>query len=172
MIGSLYLIAYFYNHQEKLRLGNKLFGNIIIVFMFVSSVFGLLYYKDINILLSSNEWFPNEAHKIGTEIALRVDKGRVLTLAPIFPLEGKLEIYEEFATGPFAWRTAHLLPYTKRRELAIISESDLDDFLKTKLPNAILVGYEGGLEEPFFRFAKNNSYKGSKLSNGKILFIR
>ena len=172
MIGSLYLIAYFYNHQEKLRLGNKLFGNIIIVFMFVSSVFGLLYYKDINILLSSNEWFPNEAHKIGTEIALRVDKGRVLTLAPIFPLEGKLEIYEEFATGPFAWRTAHLLPYTKRRELAIISESDLDDFLKTKLPNAILLGYEGGLEEPFFRFAKNNSYKGSKLSNGKILFIR
>lgn len=172
MIGALYAIAHFYNQYEKSRLGHKLFANIIIVFMILSSIYGFYYYKNINILLSADKWFPNEAHKIGTEIASLVGEGKVLTLAPIFPLEGKLEIYEEFATGPFAWRTAHILPDDERRELGMISENDLNDFLKTKLPNAILVGFEGDLEEPLLGFAKENKYKAFKLSNGKTLFIR
>ena len=105
------------------------------------------------------------------EIRAAAGKNKVLTLAPIFPLEGNAEVYEEFSTGSFAWRIAPLLPGNERKELGIVSKEDLSDFLKTKPPKAILVGSEGSLESPLLSYAREKGYKAVELSNGMTLWL-
>jgi hypothetical protein len=97
-----------------------------------------------------------------------VHDGKVLTLAPIFPLEGKLDIYEEFATGPFMWRTADLVDKKDRKRLRIISENELDSYLTKKPPVAIFIGFEGGLEKPMFLYAQKNRFKKQVLANHEL----
>ena len=171
VLGILFRAAYFYNQYKSTSPGLKLFSHIIIIFMIIVSIGGLSYYRHIYYLLSPNEWFTNKVHKIGVEIKTAVEKGKVLTFAPIFPLEGGAEIYEEFVNGPFEWRTASLLPKNKRKELGVISEDDLNDFLRKQPPGAILVGFEEDLEKSLVTYAKENGYKASELSNGKTLWL-
>jgi hypothetical protein len=48
----------------------------------------------------------------------------VLTLAPLYALEGGAAIYPAFATGPFAWRVAPLLdPQNDARPLSRASSA-------------------------------------------------
>jgi len=167
ILGILYGIAALYDQNEKMRWSLKLFALMVIV----SGFYGFSYYRSVYNLLSPHEWVPTKVHKIGQEIETALVEGKVLTFAPIFPLEGGLEIYEEFATGPFAWRTAPLLPKHKRKALGVISEEELRDFLKTKPPRGILVGFEAELEKPLVNYARERGYTALNLSNGTILWL-
>ena len=100
-------------------------------------------------------------------------QGKVLTLAPLFPLEGGLEVYTEFATGPFAWRRAHLIPEQMRRKLGIVSEAELAALLDAEPPAAVLAGYENrfGLEEPLIEYAESSGYRAVELKHGGTLWV-
>ena len=63
-------------------------------------------YQDVLRLGSPGQSVPMLVHARGVEIARAANHGRVLTLAPIFPLEGGADIYPELATGPFAHASA------------------------------------------------------------------
>jgi 4-amino-4-deoxy-L-arabinose transferase-like glycosyltransferase len=139
--------------------------------MVASSIYGLTTYRHLANLLSPGEWVPMKAHGLGGEIAARAGRGKVLTLAPIFPLEGGAEIYPEFATGPFAWRTARFVSGERRAECKMISEEDLRQFLAKEPPRAILLGFEGGLEAPFLSYAVQRGYRSLPLSNGAVLWL-
>lgn len=164
MIGVLYEIASFYDQDERIKWSLRL----LTLTIFISSIYWLQDYKGIDNLLSPDEWIPIRVHKTGVEIAAEVGEGDVLTLSSIVPLEGGVNIYEEFATGAFAWRTAHFLPRDRRIALGMVSEDDLEDFLRAKPPKAILVGLEGELEKPLVEYAKRNGYKPQKLSEGTL----
>ena len=88
------------------------------------------------------EWVPVKAHRFGEDIARLAGPGKVLTLAPLYPLEGGVPIYRELAVGPFAYRLAHLLPPEKRVRLRIIAPDDLAALLQREPPAAILLGAE------------------------------
>lgn len=126
--------------------------------------------KAISETKNLEKWKPLQLHQFASEIQKFVPEGKVLTLAPIIPLEVGLETYEIFAVGPFSWRTAHLVGESARKELSIISYHELDEYLETQPPEAILVGVEqyydgfrpndtGGLEKPFTEYAVRNGYK-------------
>ncbi len=112
-------------------------------------------------------------HRVGQEIRDVVSEGKVLTFAPLFPMEGGLEIYEEFVTGPFAWRRAHLISENMRKNLRVLYEADLEEFLRADPPAAILVGHEKrfGLEDAFIEYAETNGYAPVTLSNGATLWV-
>ena len=89
-----------------------------------------------------DRWVPVKVHRIGGEIARLAGSGKVLTLAPIYPLEGGGKIYDELAVGPFAYRLAHLVPSEKRRRVHVCAPEDLPALLEREPPGAILLGAE------------------------------
>jgi hypothetical protein len=99
-------------------------------------------------------WIPVRAHDYGRQLASDVrGGGRVLTLAPIFPLEGRLKIYETYATGPFAMRVGNMVTEREELSLRLTDEADLSGFLRGDPPAAVLVGFEGDVEGPIVRCA-------------------
>ena len=146
----------------------------------LSCVIGLPKYKDVRNVLNVREWYPIKVHRLGIAMADSIREGRVLTLAPIFCLEGGLEIYEEFATGPFAWRTAGFLNERNRKELKMYSSDDLHNLLKERPPRGVLVGFErdffglegDNLERPFESFAVDKNYKLLKIDGRRLWVTR
>jgi hypothetical protein len=102
----------------------------------------------------TSAWIPVRAHDFGRKLASHVPRGgRVLTLAPIFPLEGRLTIYETYATGPFAMRVGDMITEREELSLRLTDEEDLSGFLRSDPPAAMLVGFEGDVEGPIIRSA-------------------
>jgi hypothetical protein len=120
-----------------------------------------------------DQWQPTRVHKAGLEIARQVGRGPVLTLAPIWAIEGGADTYPEMATGPFAWRTGHLLHPSRRQRLGIVSPAELRELLRERPPAAILVGFEGPLEVPFLEYVRERGYRPSKLpgADGGVLWL-
>jgi hypothetical protein len=113
--------------------------------------------------LAAREWTPLQLHADGRALRMRVDSGRVLTLAPIVPLEGGLDIYPELATGSFAWRTASLIPPAERQRHGFIAPEDLLDRLAARPPTAILLGYERKQERTLLTYARDHGYHRTEL---------
>jgi hypothetical protein len=114
---------------------------------------------------------PIQVHQVGEEIRRIAGEGRLLTLAPLFPLEGGLDVYLELAAGPFGWRINPFLPDAEKRALHLASAGDLNNLLRTTPPRAILTGLEPGLEDPLKAYARAHSFVPHPLSNGATLWL-
>lgn len=112
---------------------------------------------------------PMKIHNLGESLTKVASSGKILTLAPIIPLEADLEIYPAFATGPFTWRVAGLLTEAKRSQYGLVSLNELNQYLEHDKPAGILTGFEhdkpgltyldkGGLERPFDEYAETFGY--------------
>jgi hypothetical protein len=118
------------------------------------------------------EWFPAKSRAIGSSIRAHVPTGKVLTLAPTAVLEGGLKIYPEFATGPFAWRSAKFAAPDRRERLKLIAPSDLEALLDRDPPAAILTGVEDeALEKPLVAYAQAHGFQGRKLAKRRVLWL-
>lgn len=133
-------------------------------------------------LASPNTWSVERIHNAGKTIARLLAEvgasGKVATLAPIYPLEGGLQVYPELATGQFAYRTAEFANSYLRNFYRTTSPSEITAFLAANPPDGILVGFDSKLEEPLVRFAEQYGYRrvedmGITDRYGKaILYIR
>jgi hypothetical protein len=126
--------------------------------------------RKLQLLTNPSSWVPIQMHALGQEIKSSIGSGRVLTLGPIFPLEGGLDAYEIFATGPFAWRTSLNLSKGYRARYGVISPYELESYLSKNPPKAILTGIESNsngfdqpdptsLESPLIKYAHENNYR-------------
>jgi hypothetical protein len=166
-IGILYGMPLLYGAGQPVRIALGVFGSIVVI----SSIIGFRQYGDTALNLSPRTWTAVEIHRTGQAIKRSLGEGKVLTLSPIFPLEGGLEIYPAFVTGPFAWRVAPLVSHDDRQALGLVSANDLPILLRNSPPKGILVGLEGDLEKPLVDYASANGYEPQKLSNGLVLWI-
>ena len=137
----------------------------------LTNLFQLSDYRRISFLLHPEAWRPLMMHDLGVRVTELSAGSNVLTLAPIFPLEGGASIYPEFATGPFAWRTASLVDPDLRAELGLVSEQELDQLLEEQPPDAILVGFEGDLEWALNEYALQNGYRWVELDRDTVLWL-
>lgn len=118
------------------------------------------------------EWFPVEFHERAQLLRTHVQTGRVLTLAPAWPIEAGLSTYPEFASGPFAWRSAHLVPGEQRARLDLVAPADLERFLAAHPPAAILTGYEDKeLEKLFIEYARRHGYRPVRLERKRDIWL-
>jgi hypothetical protein len=109
---------------------------------------------------------------MGQELPSGSRAGKVLTVAPIIPLEGGREIYKEFVTGPFAWRTARFLPQHRRRALGMIAEEDLPDLVRRDLPGSVLVGFEKhDVEDGLIAYAQRDGYAPTALTDQVVVWV-
>lgn len=131
-------------------------------------------YRPILKIADVDDWVPIESHRLGLEMQKLVPaQGKVLTLAPIVPLEAGLKIYPEFATGPFAMRLAHLVAPERRKIMHLVSREDLRGFLRADPPAAILLGYESAeVEKPLREFAERNGYRSVQKRKSTQIWVR
>jgi 4-amino-4-deoxy-L-arabinose transferase-like glycosyltransferase len=136
---------------------------IFLQLVILANLFQSSDYRRISFLLHPDTWRPLMIHDLGVRVAELGAGENVLTLAPIYPLEGGASIYPEFSTGPFAWRVAPLVEPERRAGLGLISGEELERFLEPHPPDAILVGFEGELEHAINDYALRHDYRWLEL---------
>jgi hypothetical protein len=120
---------------------------------------------------SPQRWTAMHVHQIGGSLRA-LTNGKVLTLSPIFPLEGGLDIYRQLATGPFAWRVAPLVPKARRALVGLVAASDLDEFLAHARPAAVLTGFANyDLERPLDLYARRHGYQLRQIPDGLNVWL-
>lgn len=150
----------------------KAVRRLFTVTVIICALRGLPSYAKILSPLASHSPVAMHMHARGLEIRDRVGSGKVLTLAPIYPLEGGLEIYRQFVTGPFAWRTADLLPTADRERYGMVGPEELPAMLHSQPPAAILTGVEPVvLERPLIEYARSAGFQPVTLDEALTLWV-
>jgi 4-amino-4-deoxy-L-arabinose transferase-like glycosyltransferase len=163
-------LAYLTQGSDNKR---RWFVLLLVELVLLANVFVLLDYRRMSFLRYVELWKPLVIHQVGMDIRQEVGPaGRVFTLAPLYPLEGGLEIYAPMATGVFAFRTGTLLDEEQRQQQGIISKENFESYLAEDLPEGFLVGFDRSLEKPLIRFAVNHGYRPQQLDGGLTLWVR
>ena len=132
------------------------------------------YRAGLEVVFWPDEWYPIKLHARGEWVKTLIKQGDVLTVAPIIPLEGRLSIYPELATGPFAWRVAPLLPAAARRRYQLFTPDELLEQLATAPPRALLVGLDNddaAAEQTLVMWAQQHGYMSLPLPDEGMLWV-
>jgi len=115
----------------------------------------LVLYRNV-MLLAPERWTPVEMHASSRKITATI-KGHepVLTLGPLYALEGGRGIYPELSCGSVVYRVADSLTPEERRITHTVGPDSLLVLVKDRPPSGIIVGVEAPrfslLEDPLRR---------------------
>ncbi len=133
---------------------------------------GAVGYHQLPELFQPSHWTSIELHTEAAHLHVLPASTRVLTLAPIGPLEAGRRIYPEFVTGPFAWRVAPFIEPGKAARLKIPTPASLAQMFQTDPPAALLLGAERKVEGDFQTFVRANRYRLLPGGHGEQLWVR
>jgi hypothetical protein len=128
-------------------------------------------YKHLKRVASPATWTPLKIHAAGQQLARLAPSGRVLTVAPITPLEGRLRIYPAFVNGHFGWRTAPFIPEQQRHAFGFVGPDELSAMLAGEPPVALCTGNIDAPEQAFLDYAASRGYQPHKLANGETAWV-
>lgn len=114
------------------------------------------------------------------EAAARGLTGPSASLSPEVVLASGLPLDPTFATGPFAYRTAALIPPDMRAAMRVTSPGSVATHFRANPPDTIVTGYENfdhvdalGLEQPIEAFAEAEGYDRIESPHGDaVLWFR
>ena len=112
-------------------------------------------YRNLMVLVPER-WTPVEIHALSRKITATM-KGRepVLTLGPLYALEGGRDIYPELSCGSVVYRVADRLTPEERRLTHTVGPESLRELVQDRPPSGVIVGVEpprfSFLEEPLRR---------------------
>lgn len=118
------------------------------------------------------EWSTSKLNRRIEDIRALVPKGRVLTLAPLYPLEAGLTIYPSLNNGPFAWRVSSFVDPEKAARIDMVTVLTLAATLEKSPPDAILVGYEKVGEKMFVDYAMSHGFQMHPLAGETRVWTR
>ncbi|MHC4617294.1 MAG: hypothetical protein ACYTEQ_06030 [Planctomycetota bacterium] len=127
-------------------------------------------------LFDLERWVPLQVHRIAQDIGGRTRGPKlVLTLAPLYALEGGCGIYCELSAGPFVYRVADFMKPSERQTAQAAGPRTLAQILEKSPPDAVVLGTEPEfLEEPLFRGANINAKQWERkvYENGVVAYFR
>ena len=127
-------------------------------------------YQRLAILKTPSEWAPVKFHEAGVEAAQWVRAGCVLTLNPIYPIEGGLDIYPALVTGGIAWRTERFVPPADRVRFQILGPDNFESVMEQRPPGAVLTTPSSELDPPLIAWAQAHGYAAHPLqARGKLV---
>jgi len=108
-----------------------------------------------SILLVPEYWTPIQLHNISEDIAHNTHEPRlILTLAPLFAIEGGGDIYTELSAGAIVYRVADRLSPWNRDITHTAGPGMLKKLIEESPPSAVILGVEmESLEESLFQIA-------------------
>ena len=160
LLGVVFGLARAWHTIDRRRA--RVVAGLLTVISVINLIIDLPSVRDF---ISPQRWTPLRVHEIGRNLCV-VTNGEILTLVPIFPLEGNAPIYKEFATGPFAWRVAPFIPEQFQPTVGIVDAVHLETYLAAAPPAAILTGGETSvLEQPLNDYARRHRYRLRRVSD-------
>ena len=120
----------------------------------------VVLYRSIFVLVPER-WTPVELHKESLDLTAKVkEPAVVLTLGPLYALEGGCDIYREFACGSIIYRVADRMSVEERQITRTVGPKTLDELVKGRPPAAVIVGVESSrfsfLEDPLRRWVPSD----------------
>jgi len=140
--------------------------------VFLALSYQAMEFKRITFLLAPDTWRPLAFHGLGQKIDELAPPGKILTLVPQFAIEAGRPIYPQFSTGSFAWRVTPQLDPAQINQLGLVAQDELDTFLISDPPAAILVGLEGDLDVPLVTYARSHGYNEQLINQDLQLWVR
>ncbi|UCG56930.1 MAG: hypothetical protein JSU70_18960 [Phycisphaerales bacterium] len=121
-------------------------------------------------------WVPVEVHKLSVDIAAQTKEPKlVLTLGPLFAIEGGGRIYEELSCGSVIYRIAGELSASERAVTHTVGPETLPELLKQNPPSAVILGVEPGpfafLEEPLREHVKSD-WRRKNYEGGLTVYVK
>jgi len=138
------------------------------------------------IVLVPESWVPMRVHRISEDIAEKLKTQNhvlsavegsklILTLAPLYALEGGCDIYTELSAGSIVYRIADSLTPADRAVTHTAGPETLAALLEKNPPSAVILGVERGklafLEAPL-RAAVGADWETKTYENGAVVYFR
>lgn len=128
-------------------------------------------------LVATESWVPIRLHNISEQIAQKTQQPKlILTLAPLFALEGGCNIYTELSAGSIVYRIADRISSWNRDITHTIGPGTLKQLIEKSPPSAVILGVEMEvLEKPILETVIQPSQEnwGKKVyENGPIVYFR
>jgi hypothetical protein len=127
-------------------------------------------------LLHPEKYVPIQLHNLAQQIGQRtISPPLVLTLAPLYALEGCCEIYPQFSSGPFVYRIAPYLSPADCLTAIAVTPDTLKQLVKDRPPSTLLLGAEPKfLEESLYNAVDPDLHTWDKerYDDGLIVFYR
>jgi hypothetical protein len=139
-----YPLFYFRNSQFGVQ---RLKFRICCVILAICVVVAVVSYPIVlyraPIVLVPQGWTPIRLHAISKDIAEKTRSPKlILTLAPLFALEGGCEIYDELSAGAIVYRIADKLSDEERQLTHTVGPKTLNSLIEKSPPSAIILGVE------------------------------
>ncbi len=158
----------------------KVASAFVVVCVFVAVVsYPVVLYRTV-IVLVPESWEPMRLHRISEDIAERTKEPKlILTLAPLFALEGGCDIYPELSAGSIVYRIADSLTPSDRAVTHTVGPETLGALLEKSPPSAVILGVEpkyfSFLEEPLFELAvgpDRENWETKTYDTGPVVYFR
>ncbi len=134
-----------------------------------------LAFANVVHMFDRDMWVPVRVHKISEDIHQKaVGEGPVLTLSPLYAIEGGSEIYPEFSAGSFVYRVADRLSDSQRRIVHGAGAAELERLVESRPPSAVIIGTESKLlEEPILKQAVGVDWRREVYGEtGPVVYFR
>jgi hypothetical protein len=179
IIGAAYPLLYLRKlvHKAGINRYFNIAAVLVALSVLVAAVsFPAVLYR-IPELLRPQSWTAIELHKISEDIGEKTKSPKIiLTLAPLYALEGGCDIYTEFSAGSFVYRVADFMSPADRAVTHSVGPETLGGLLKKTPPSAVILGVEMDiLEEPLLKAAIQpdiGNWKRKVYENGPIVYFR
>ena len=159
--------------ESKRKLVLNISTILIVTCAILSILYGAQFLKNIKVAFSKEHWTSYEVYNISKKVSEIVGSDKlILTLAPIFALEGGGQIYPELSTGPFVFRYGHLLSDVQLQTAVSTAPHKLPTLLEKKPPDAVLVGLEPEiLETSLVEYATSHGWQKIKIESCCTLYV-
>jgi len=177
IISFTYPLLYLRQLADKVK-DNKQF-NIACALVAVCVVVAVFSYPIVlyrTVALSYPEgWTPIQVHKISQDIAEKTNEPKkILTLAPLFALEGGCDIYTELSCGSIVYRIGDRLSAWNRDITHTVGPKTLARLVENEPPSAVIINVEGMkfLEELLFKTAVKPDWERKVYEYGPVVYFR
>lgn len=128
-------------------------------------------------IFDPQSWTPLQLHRISEDIAGKIKSPKlILTLAPLYALEGRCDIYTELSSGPFVYRVADSMTASDLETVKAVGPKTLKTLLEESPPSAVILDVElGFLEDPLFRMTvqtDSKNWEGKNYKDGPTVYFR
>jgi len=151
----------------------KIADALVIVCVLVAVAYYPVVLYRTPIVLVPERWVPIEIHKISEDIAQRAKEPKlILTLGPLYALEGGSDIYTQFSCGAIIYRAADSMSASERSITHTTGPKTLGELLEKSPPSAVILGVEmRRLEEPIFESIVKPDWERKVYENGLVVYF-
>jgi hypothetical protein len=179
IISFAWPLLYLRQLADKAR-DNKQFkiAGVVVAACVVVAVFSypIVVYRTV-MLLVPESWTPIQVHEISQDIAKKTQEPKkILTLAPLFALEGGCDIYTELSCGSIVYRIGDRLSAWNRDITHTAGPRDLAKMVENEPPSAVIINVESKrmkfLEEDLIKTAVKPGWERKVYEYGPVVYFR